>query len=272
LTTERSHYVRNNLVLREVSHFLTENEEPDFITLSGSGEPTLNSGFPDVIRGIKRMTDVPVAVLTNSSLMWMKDVRGGLMYSDLVVPSLDAGSEPVFRDINRPHSSLSLVRILRGIMEFSSHFDGDIWLEIMLLEGKNDEDDELSQINQAISRIDPDKVQLNTVVRPPSEDFARPVKPKRMVEISNMLGAEIIANYKDRGREMCRDVEDRILTLLLRRPCTLQDISDVMGIHCNEALKYLTRLSSSGLIRPEKSGDNSFYVITDRHGPNGKKL
>jgi wyosine [tRNA(Phe)-imidazoG37] synthetase (radical SAM superfamily) len=272
LTTGRSQYVRNDLVLDEVDRFLSENEEPDFITLSGSGEPTLNSGFPDVIRNIKRLTEVPVAVLTNSSLMWMKDVHRGLMYSDLVVPSLDAGSESIFREINRPHPSLSLDRIIRGITKFSTNFNGKIWMEIMLVNGKNDGDKELDLISQAINYIDPERVQLNTVVRPPSEEFARPIKRERMIEISNMLGAEIIADYKDRGREMGRDIEEKIISMLLRRPCTLQDISDIMGIHPNEALKHLTRLSDSGLVRSEKSGDNSFFVVADRYGLNGKKL
>jgi wyosine [tRNA(Phe)-imidazoG37] synthetase (radical SAM superfamily) len=239
---------------------LSENEAPDFLTLSGSGEPTLNSQSGDVIRGIKDFSDVPIAVLTNSSLMWKKEVQDDIAGSDLVVPSLDAGSERVFEQVNRPHSSLSLGRVVDGMRDFSSSFEGDIWLEVMLVSGMNDGDGELELISDVIAGIDPQKVQLNTVIRPPSESYARPISEERMGEISRMLGAEIIADFKSRRRGVSRDLEERLLSLLKRRPCTLRDISGAMGIHPNEAIKYLEKLVDAGKVQVRDSGAETFYV------------
>jgi len=260
LTVERRAYIDAADVLSELEDFISKNEAPDYLTLSGSGEPTLNSSFGEVIRGIKNFSQVPIAVLTNTSLLWRKEVQTDIVGSDLVVPSLDAGSQLVFELVNRPHSSLTLDRVVDGLRDFSTSFEGDIWLEVMLVSGMNDGEDELELISDAISEIDPQKVQLNTVIRPPSESYARPISEDKIGEISRMLGAEIIADYKSRRRGVSRDLEERLLSLLERRPCTLADISGAMGIHPNEAIKYLEKLIDSGKVRAQDSGSGTFYL------------
>jgi wyosine [tRNA(Phe)-imidazoG37] synthetase (radical SAM superfamily) len=110
---------------------------PDYITLSGSGEPRLYSRTGELIDHIKAMTDVPVAILTNGSLLWQAEIRSQLMNADLVVPSLDAGDETMFRVINRPHEDILFETMLEGLIEFRREFRGQYWLKVLLLSGRN---------------------------------------------------------------------------------------------------------------------------------------
>ena len=168
---------------------------PDYITLSGSGEPTLYSRLGALIASIKRITKIPVAVVTNGSLLWDKDVQEGLADADLVIPSLDAGDEMLFRHINRPHEAISFERMVEGLVGFRSRFDGAYWLEVFLLGGMSAIPAEVDKIGGLIERIRPDRVQLNTATRPPAEDFALPVSRRDMERFARMLGgrAEVIA-------------------------------------------------------------------------------
>jgi wyosine [tRNA(Phe)-imidazoG37] synthetase (radical SAM superfamily) len=147
-TLERRSYVTISSLINQLKEVLELNEEIDYITFSGSGEPTLNQDIGEMIRKVKELTCIPVAVLTNGSLLWEERVRKNLSYADLVVPSLDAVSEEVFRRVNRPASGLSIEKVLRGLESFTWSFKGKIYLEVMLVKGMNDSEEEIVKLNQ----------------------------------------------------------------------------------------------------------------------------
>jgi len=259
-TLERKEWVPLDEVVAEVRAKLPT--APDYITLSGSGEPTLYSRLGELIESLKRMTQTPVAVLTNGSLLWAEDVQVGLAGADLVVPSLDAGDAPLFRQINRPHESISFERMVEGLAAFRSRFAGAYWLEVFLLGGMTALPAEVEKIGRLIARIAPDRVQLNTVTRPPAEDFALPVSRTDMEHLARMLGdrAEVIADFRGvhRKGEFTAKRED-VLDMLRRRPCTIDDIAAGLGMHANEAVKYVTELLERSAVVPEIRANRTYY-------------
>ncbi|MEA3282211.1 MAG: radical SAM protein [Euryarchaeota archaeon] len=255
-TVQRLEYIAKDSILYELRDFLPEGEaDTDYITFAGSGEPTLHSGIGEMIDVIKTMTDIPVAVITNGSLLFREDVRGDLSNADVVLPSLDAATTSVFRAVNRPHESLSVDRIIEGLKIFREVFEGELWLEIMFVRGVNDGTDEITALSDAISVIDPDRVQLNTVVRPPREDVA-PVEEDEMVRILEAFGGnfdvEIIAEERI-------EVRADILPLLERRPLTLDQIAGSLGMHRNEAAKYIRELIEQGAVVETVHGDKRYF-------------
>ncbi len=260
-TITRDEYVPHSRVLEEIHSVLEEGLEPDYITLSGSGEPTLNSGAGDILDGVRSMTSIPTAVLTNSSLFTDKRVRGEIASADLVVPSLDAVSQQIFENVNRPHPSLRSDRIVAGLTEFAKEHEGDMWLEVMMVRGVNDSDEEIELINEAISIIEPDKVQVNTVVRPPSEEFAKALDLGELERISRSLGAEMIPDFQGMGRGYLENREEKMVEMISRRPCTVTDICFSLGLHANEVLKYLGRLRREGRIVTKTSQGRKYYAM-----------
>lgn len=262
-TCERKEWVPLNAVLANIEQKLSTN--PDVITLSGSGEPTLYSRVEELISGIKELTDIPIAVLTNGSLLWRDDVRNQLLNADVVIPSLDAGSEAVFRAINRPHPGILFDQMLSGLVEFREIYKGKYWLEVFLLGGYTTIEPELRELIECVERIKPDLVQLNTVTRPPAEDFASAVPLERMQEIAQMLTphAEVVASFHGQHdkAEFAAGLED-ILNLLRRRPCTIADIAAGLDMHRNEVVKYVQELLTQGQLVRQSSGGTTYYTAT----------
>jgi len=266
-TVTRHEWVPLNDVLEELKVKLAG--KPDYITLSGSGEPTLFSRLDELIAGIRSMTDIPVAVLTNGSLLWQKSVRRQLMDANLVIPSLDAGHSSMFHAVNRPHESISFDQMLEGLIDFRQEYDGEYWLEVFLLAGHTAIDSEVGRIAECVSRIRPDRVQLNTASRPTAEDYAVMVDRKRMADLANRFDppAEVIADY--RGVHAQSDFKagrDSVLEMIRRRPCSLDDIAAGLGMHRNEAVKYIEELNAEGRLAKRSSGGKLFY--SGKHQPN----
>jgi len=231
-SVRRKKYFSASEVLSQLRKKISSGQRIDYITFSGSGEPTLNTALGKLIREIKKMTSIPVAVLTNSSLLNQKSVRRALLSADVVAPSLDAASADILARVNRPHSSLKMSKIIDGLVKFRQEFKGSIWLEVMLVEGVNDSPSHLKKLKEAIARIKPDKVQLNTVVRPPAERFARSLSLEKLEKIKKILdeNCEIIAAFEKRPQKPVSENLDKvILSLVQRRPVTLQDISKSLG-------------------------------------------
>ncbi|OFV66739.1 MAG: radical SAM protein [Candidatus Syntrophoarchaeum butanivorans] len=249
-TVERREYLPVRSILREIEEFSWE--RIDYITLAGSGEPTLNSKIGEVIEGIKSISSTPVAILTNGSLLGMRSLQDEISSADLVIPSIDAASQRIFEMINRPHRSLRIRSIIEGLRAFRERFSGEIWLEVMLVKGLNDAPDEIELLKSMIEDIGLDKIQLNTVVRPPCEDWVLPLDEREMRAVCNLFRgrAEIIgvSQAADVGHERVAEVRSQILELLGRRPCTIEDVSGTIGLHRNEALKQITILEKEGLI------------------------
>jgi len=262
-TMERKEWFFLDNILAEIKEKLST--EPDYITLSGSGEPTLYSRLGELIEGIRSMTCIPVAVLTNGSLFLDAEVRRELACAHRVAPSLDAGNATMFQAVNRPHPGIEFGAMVEGLAQFRREFSGSIWLEIFVLGGYTSVRREIDSIVEIAERIAPDRVQLNTVTRPPAENYAAAVPMERMREIALCFNppAEIIAEYRhDADRTDLALTRDAVLNTLRRRPCSVEDIASGLGIHRNEAIKYLEELLSLGQIDIKTTGGTVYYRVT----------
>ncbi len=262
ITVERKEYVDRDEILTQIESTISTEQKIDYITLSGSGEPTLNSAIGTLIRQIKKMTDIPVAVLTNSSLLYDEQTRKDIRSADLIIPSLDATREDRFQQVNRPHPNLHLNKIIMGLKNLREEYDGPIWLELMLIRKVNDSPEEMERLKKIVSELDPDKVQLNTVVRPPSEKSAHPLTSEELDNIRTYIGpsCEIIPEFPDRRRTSgSRNAEEAILALIRRRPVTLSDITSSLGIHRNEVIKYLEFLRQKDKIKAHTHRGLEYY-------------
>jgi wyosine [tRNA(Phe)-imidazoG37] synthetase (radical SAM superfamily) len=249
-------------VLAELKDKLTQGLEADFITISGSGEPTLNSRLGELIDGIKQITDIQVAVLTNGTLLYRRDVQEDCAQADVVLPSLDAADEETFQKINRPHTDISIEKLISGLCAFRSEFPGQIWLEVFLLEGVNTDTQQIDKIRDAIERIRPDKVQLNTAVRPTAEADLRRLDAEKLQAIAAQLGpeAEVVADFSPQqpDKNIQRTAED-VLSMLKRRPCSLNEICTALSIRRNEALKFIAHFQKRGVVNSSKKNGVTFF-------------
>lgn len=247
----RREYFPAEAILAEVEQALSGQTNLDHITFSGSGEPTLNSRLGEIIRAVRQMTSVPSAVITNGTLLSLEDVRYDLLAAEVVLPSLDAVSQEVFEKIDRPHPQLRIETIIDGLMEFRAEYKGQIWLEIMLAKGYNDGDTEIRKLKETLDRIRPDKIQLNTVIRPPSEKGVEPVTTSRLKEIQAILGerCEIVGSFDkhSKGEKEKGDAAE-ILALLQRRPMTLEGLIDSQNATRESIVEALRSLKDAGLI------------------------
>jgi wyosine [tRNA(Phe)-imidazoG37] synthetase (radical SAM superfamily) len=259
-TLERKEWVPMDAVLEELKHKLAS--RPDYITLSGSGEPTLYSRLGEIIEHIQAMTAVPVALLTNGSLLWQKAVREEAALADVVLPSLDAPDAERFEFINRPHPEITFERLMEGLVAFRREFSGQYWLEVMLLGGYTSLPAQVRQFAEWARRIQPDKVQLNTAVRPPAEEYAMAVPPERLAELARLFkpAAEVVAEHRAQAAPADSQASaDAILALIRRRPCTVEGMAQGLGIRPSEAVKLLDALAARGDILSERRGQEQFY-------------
>jgi wyosine [tRNA(Phe)-imidazoG37] synthetase (radical SAM superfamily) len=263
-SVDRDDFVPVDDVLAEIKEVIESGKHVDFITFSGSGEPTLNSKLGEMIRRVKAFTDTPIAVITNGSLLYKKDVRDDLNEADLVVPSLDAISDASFSKVNRPHNDITAKMLIDGLRKFAHNYRGKLWLEIMIVKGINDNRDELKQIADIIREFRLDKIQLNTVVRPPAEDFAMPLTLVEMHEIAGLFDdrVEVIADFDKIPKHVSyneESIEDRIVALVKRRPCTADDISSSLGLHKIEVIKHVDHLLRAGSIDQTNRDGRVYY-------------
>jgi wyosine [tRNA(Phe)-imidazoG37] synthetase (radical SAM superfamily) len=264
-TIKRSAFGSIGEILDEVKRRLdSDSLPPDYIGISGSGEPTLNSDIGEVIAGIKRMTSVPVAVLTNGSLLWMDAVQEALVAADLVLPSLDAWDTGSFEYVNRPHPLLCFEEMVDGIASFAKRYQGRVWLEVLLLAGVTGTPAAAKKIASLARRIHPERVQLNTVCRPPAEQSALALSESDMLALKPLFSGKVdIISGVDRSSAyadgLAETHADDILTLLQRRPCTAKDVVDGLGVHMNQVLKELDNLLKAGKVTTDRVGSRVFY-------------
>jgi wyosine [tRNA(Phe)-imidazoG37] synthetase (radical SAM superfamily) len=259
---ERAEYVPLEEVISDIEQKLAEKCAIDYITLSGSGEPTLFNRLGELIDAIKTRTDIPVAIITNGSMLWDENVRKELLKVDLAVPSIDAGNAELFKTVNRPCEGLEYSKIIDGIKQFAREFKGKIWLEVFLLDKISDSFQAVKEIAKLAKSINPDLTQINTVARPTCEDFARPVSKQRLAELKNLfkVPTEIIADFSKEEKIVSNAAnEDDIINLLSRRPCSCKDISDSLCLHYNEVLKIIEQLLRKKVIVAEEIDNKVFY-------------
>lgn len=241
LTTCRNRFVPRKDVLKEIER--KSNEPFDHLTFAGSGEPTLSLDLGEVVAHAKKIVGSPVAVITNSTLLSSPAVRKEMTKADVVLPSLDAVSEGAFLAINRPAAGLSAREMIQGLKDFRKEFSGEIWLEVMLVQGINDH--EAEAIAQAAMSTEPDRIQLNTVVRHPAE----PVQALSKEEMERMLeifpGAELIPDW---DWSVPESIRRRLMDLLFSRECTLDEIGLHLDLETSDAIKFCKILEKDGLI------------------------
>lgn len=250
-----------NDVLNDLEHRLLS-INPDAVTFSGSGEPTLHSRIHQVIRRVRELTEARIAVLTNGSLLWRKDVRNRILGADLVMPTLSTVYEATFQLIHRPHPELSLPAIINGLADFREEFGGELAVEVLLLKGINDGDEEIEGLKRALERIMPDRIQLNTVVRPPSSREAVPLDRERLEEIRGFLGgtAEVIAGASTaRGSTEKSDPGDVICEMAGRRPIRVVDAASSLDIPLGDAERIIRKLVQQGILRSKEHGGEIYF-------------
>jgi len=265
-TMKRDEYVPADEVLAELREYLVENfNNLDFITFSGSGEPTLHSRIGYIIREIKKMTDVPVCVLTNSTLLIDPAVREEISAADLVIPSVDAVSPALVEAVNKPLPGFDMQTIVEAIKKFKEEYSTHIWLEILLCGGINDTDDEFARFAEIVKYINPEKVQINTVARPSMAYEAHPVPAERIKVLADMLGdkADIIQPFSKRRSEVNgRSAEELTVTLLKIRSCHLDEIARATGLNGENLDNLLAKLTADGRITRVEFNGLSYYKIT----------
>lgn len=258
----RRDYVPVEEVLAELRARLDDGVQADFVTISGSGEPTLNSRLGEIIEGMKKITDIPVALLTNGTLLYRPGVRADCAKAGLVLPSLDAGDEETFQRVNRPHKDISIEKLISGLCAFRKEFGGQIWLEVFLVEGMNTSPEQIAGIKEAVERIGPDRIQLNTAMRPTAEADVKKLDAGRLQAIAKELGEKcgIVAGVLTAPAAKHMEAKgEQLLSVLKRRPCTLNDICSGLGMAHNEALKYITLLQQQGVVDSERRDGIIFF-------------
>jgi wyosine [tRNA(Phe)-imidazoG37] synthetase (radical SAM superfamily) len=267
LTLDRLEYVKYDQVIAELKQFMSNKPKIDYITFSGSGEPTLHSRVGDVLNFVKKnYPGIKTAVLTNGTLFSNPKLRNELLQSDVILPSLDAASQMVFEKIDRPNSNLKIETYIQGLINLRKEYKGKIWLEIFLLKDYNDSKKELDLLKNAILKINPDSIQLNTLDRPGTMAGLVPLSKNELQQIIdywNLPNVEIIAAAQARTavESYNGDIETAILETIARRPCTLDDLHRFLGIHVNEINKYLGTLEANNRIKTVQLERGVFYEL-----------
>ncbi|MFN3411778.1 MAG: radical SAM protein [Exilispira sp.] len=253
--TERKEFFPVEEIFSEISDYLIKNEAPDFLTFSGSGEPTLYSKLGQLISLCKsNFPEVKIAIITNSSLFYKEDVRKECSLADVVLPSLDSARAESFIKLDRPFNKDMLNLIIYGLIEFRKIYDKEIWLEVFFAQGINDTEEDIDALYDTILKIKPDLVQLNTLDRPPAESYTKPVSKKFLEDVArkwNNLPVEIISRYKSRSEiiDYSEDFELQLISALKRRPLTRSDLTITFNKPIVEIAKYLDILEYEKKIR-----------------------
>ncbi|MFA7115911.1 MAG: radical SAM protein [Bacteroidales bacterium] len=270
LTTKRKEYVPIKKIIEELEDYFSKSPDPDYFTFSGYGEPTLNSGIGKILNYIKeKRPNIPVAVITNGSIFSNPSVREDLMNADVVLPSLDAATQKAFEKINRPAADIKIDEYVQGLVDFRKDFKNKIWLEIFILPGYNDAHEELVALKKAIDRIKPDSIQLNTLDRPGTVEGLRPATRAELQSIVKFWGldnCQIISAATTRKNVISyrTDIETAIMETISRRPCTLDDLSAILGMHVNELNKYLDVLDSEHKVITIREERGLFYQLPEK--------
>ncbi|MDY7010804.1 MAG: radical SAM protein [Planctomycetota bacterium] len=268
-TARRDVYAPTDEILDELADKLDSGLTCDYITLAGSGEPTLHKDMGRIVLAIKSMTDIPLALLTNGSLLSDPEVRSALSQVDLVVPSLDAGDFETFEKVNRPCPEITFQSLVAGLKAFRQEYPGEIRLEVFLVAGINDSESQVQKIKAIIDEIGFDHIEINTATRPPVEEYVRAVDAERLDRLCKILGpnATVIAAHTLLSERAGAVSRDDILAMLARRPCTIEELAEGLNCHRWEVAKLVGQLTEEGKIIPERRNDKDYYQIKEKTQP-----
>lgn len=265
LTLDRREYVPVSEVVEEFHAWLARDGKADVVTLAGAGEPTLHSRFGEVLDAVRAGCDSRTVLLSNGTLFWMKDVRRAACRADVVKVSVSAWDQESFQRINRPHPELRFDCVQDGIRAFRRAYDGELWVEVMVLEGLNDSLDAMHRLREQLERIEPDHIHLNTSVRPPAERWACCVEHSRLERLARVFGprASVIAEPAPGAGEKqttARPAAVGVLQVLARRGCTIDDLVNGLQLPRDAVEREVARLCREGAVQPEERGAQTYYI------------
>jgi len=246
-------------------------DEIDWVTFVGSGEPTLHSDIGTLIRGVKKLTDKPVAIITNGSLLYLPEVRQALLAADAVLPTLDAGTAELYRRINRPHPELTFERLVNGLISFREMYHGKLWVEVMLVRGLNDTESALSNLAKVFQHIQPDEVHLNLPTRPPVEDWVQPPDDAGLLRARAILGNIAKIVHPASGQfdlSGYSNLTDAIISIITRHPMRESELKETLARWTpGEVSLALEKLASSGKAQMVERYGIRFYSASPAHFP-----
>lgn len=261
LRVRREEFVPMETLLAELKATLAEGVRPDYITLAGSGEPTLYGRLGELIDRIHEITTIPVDVITNGVLLSEKGVREELGRADLIVPSMDAADAATFAAINRPAEDADFEGYLDGLKAFCREHGAKVWLEILFVAGVNDSDDHVKKLAAIANELPVARVQINTAVRPPAESDVRAVSAERLQQIASQFrNAQIIAEFVNASAtKTCKADPQAVLAMILRHPCTAVDVANGLNTSMAEAMAVIGELLAKNAIVEERHAEKVFY-------------
>lgn len=263
-TVIRKEYVPTDAVIAEIEEWMKTDGRADYITLSGSGEPTLHLHFGEVLSFIRANSAIPAVLLTNGTLLHLPEVRDAASSADIVKVSLSAWDQASYGWVNRPDTQMEFTQLIEGQKAFRRQFQGELWMEVFLIWGMNAMAPDVIRIADLAEEKQPDRIQLNTAVRPPAEEYAGSLSRERLFSLSGLFrpAAEVIAEFSTEENPRLQANEETILVMLKRRSCTAAQIAKGFGMHLNEVLKYIGKLMRTGRIREERKSGTVYYVAT----------
>jgi wyosine [tRNA(Phe)-imidazoG37] synthetase (radical SAM superfamily) len=267
LSCERKEYVSFEALKHELNDYLAKNPKLDYVTFAGSGEPTLNSSLGRIVDFVKNSyPQYKTALLTNGTLFYDPQVRRDCLNFDLICPSLDAVSDEAFAAVNRPDKALDNKKVIDGLIQFAHEYKGIMWVEVFIVPDINDSESELKLFKETLTKIQPQRVQLNSLDRPGACDWVHPVSPQKLAAIAQYLAplpVEIISRSGSRPKSEITgaDLEETVLSLIRRRPSTLEELSVIAGKTINEIHAALDNLTGNGTAETYSVNDKLFYRV-----------
>lgn len=277
LINEQKAYYPREEILEDVREALTTHKsgEIDWVTFVGSGEPTLDASLGWLIRQVKGITDIPVAVITNGALLYLPEVRHDMLAADAVLPSLDAGTTKLYRQINRPHPEITYERLLEGLTAFRRAYKGKLWIEVMLVRGLNDTEEALRSIANRLDQLKPDEVHINLPTRPPVEAWVQPPDEEGLMRASAILGdiARIVhpaeGTFDLSGFD---NLLDAVVGIITRHPLPQEELEGTLSQWMPSRVEQLlVDLETSGRAQVVERYGVRFWVATPSYFPDDLK-
>lgn len=273
VTNERKDYLPPGEIVDEVREVLQIHQEGeiDWVTFLASGEPTLHASLGRMIRDVKAITQIPVAVITNGALLYRPDVQEDLMAADAVLPSLDAGTAALYRAINRPHPECTFDRLVNGLLEFRRAYQGKMWVEVMVVKGLNDTEEALRDLAGLFHKLQPDQVHLTTPVRPPAEPWVEPPDEQGMQRARSFLREWVQPEGPGAGIVKLSGIEslpDALVAVVSRHPMTEAELLRLLPDRSREEVhRALSQLLESGRLQVvERYGQQFWASGRSRYG------
>ncbi len=263
-TNTREDFFPRNEILDEIKDAV-EQLDFDYVTFVGEGEPTLSKSLGWLIIETKKLTDKPVAVITNGALLYDPQVRNELLTADVILPTLDATTQELFKKINRPKKELDIEKIIKGFQDFREKYTGQIWMEVMVVDGLNDSEEDIAAIKKVLDRIKCERVYVNVPIRPPAEKWVKIPTKERVIEICKILNAENIDSYEETEGfhiDKDKDLKEQILKTTLRHPLRESQILSMLDLPEDEILQLLHEMEANGVIRKKIYNEKTFWVRT----------